>query len=100
MQRHSGTVLNSSACHAFSARLASLRIVCGLGTGSERHHEVLAHTNDLSIVGDDIRALERSADVLLNACKDTGLAVNIGKTKYKEVGCHRGIVTNEHIIGQ
>ena len=36
-----------------------------------------------------IRTIERNADVLLSACKDIGLAVNIGKTKYMEIGCHR-----------
>ena len=33
------------------------------------------------------------ADVLLNACKDIGLAVNTGKTKYMDIGC-RGIQLN------
>ena len=31
---------------------------------------------------DDISRMQRNADVLLNACKDIGLAVNPGKTKY------------------
>ena len=35
--------------------------------------------------------------MLLNACKDIGLAVNKGKTKYMEVGRHRGLIANEHI---
>ena len=35
--------------------------------------------------------------VLLNACKDIGLAVNTGKTKYMEIGRNRGVITNEHI---
>ena len=35
--------------------------------------------------------------MLLNACTDTGLAVNTGKTKYKEIGRHRGMSANEHI---
>jgi hypothetical protein len=35
--------------------------------------------------------------VLLNACKDIGLAVNTRKTKYMEIGRHRGIIANEHI---
>ena len=35
--------------------------------------------------------------MLLNACKDIGLAVNIGKTKYMEIGHHRGMMANEHI---
>ena len=38
------------------------------------------------------------ADVLLNACKDIGLAVNTGKTKYMKTGRHRGIMENEHIM--
>ena len=36
--------------------------------------------------------------MLLNVCRDIGLAVNIGKTKDKEVGRHRGMVANEHIV--
>ena len=42
-------------------------------------HQVLAYADD---VNDDIRTIERNGDVLLHACKDIGLAVNIGKTKY------------------
>ena len=40
--------------------------------------------------------IERSADVLLNACKDIGLAVNTGETKYMEIAHHRGIIANAH----
>ena len=35
--------------------------------------------------------------VLLNPCKDIGLAVNTGKTKYMEIGRHRGMIANKHI---
>ena len=37
--------------------------------------QVLAYAD---LIGDDIRTIERNADVLLNACKGIGLAVNIG----------------------
>ena len=50
----------------------------------------------VNLLGDDIRVIERNADVL-NACKDIGLAVNIGKTKYMEIGSHRGVIANSHI---
>ena len=30
--------------------------------------------DDVNLIGDDIRTIERNADVLLNACKDIGLA--------------------------
>ena len=35
--------------------------------------------------------------MLLNACKDTGLTVNTGKTKYMEIGHHQGMIANAHI---
>ena len=46
-------------------------------------------------IGDDIRATGRNADVLLNACKVIGSAVNIGKTEY--IGHHWGMMENGHI---
>ena len=49
------------------------------------------------LIGDDIRTIERNSDASLNACKDIGLAVNTGKTKYMEIGRHRGMIANEHI---
>ena len=35
--------------------------------------------------------------MLLNACKDIGLTVNTGQTKYMEVGHTRVLIVNEHI---
>ena len=35
--------------------------------------QVLANTEYGYLIGDDIRTIERSADVLLNACKDIGV---------------------------
>ena len=46
----------------------------------------LAYADDVNLIGDDIRTIERNADVLLNSCKDIRLAVNTGKTKYMEIG--------------
>ena len=41
--------------------------------------EIGRHADDVNLIGDDIRTIERNADVLLNACKDIGLSLNIGK---------------------
>ena len=60
-------------------------------------HQVLAYAYDVNLIGDDIRTIERNADVLLNACKDIGLAVNTGKTKYMEAARNQGMRANEHI---
>ena len=62
-------------------------------------HQVgqLTYADVVNLIGDDIRAIERNADVLLKACKDIGLAVKTGKTKYMEVRRHRGMMVNKHI---
>ena len=60
-------------------------------------HQVMAYADDVNLIGDDIRTIERNADVLLNACKDIGLTVNTEKTKYMEMGHHRGMIANAHI---
>ena len=52
-----------------------------LGLDVNGTHQVLAYADDVNLIGDDIKTTERNADVLLNACKDIGLAVNIGKIK-------------------
>ena len=57
----------------------------------------MAYADDVNIIGNDIRTIERNEDVVLNVYKDTGLEVNIGKTKYMEIGRHQGIIANEHI---
>jgi hypothetical protein len=36
--------------------------------------------------------------VLLNTCKEIGLAVNKGETKYMEIGHHRGMIANEQLV--
>ena len=53
--------------------------------------------DDANLIGNDIRTIERNADLSLNPCVDIGLAVNAGKTKYMEVGRCRVKRANEHI---
>ena len=55
--------------------------VTNLGLDMNGTYQVLACADDVNLISDDIRTIERNADVLLNACKDIGLVVNIGKPK-------------------
>ena len=48
-------------------------------------HQVLAYPDDVNLIDDDIRTIERKADTLLNVCKDIGLAVKTVKHMYMEV---------------
>ena len=56
---------------------------------------LLAYAYSLNLTCYNFRTIERNANVLLNACEDTGLIVNTRKAKYNEVGRHRGMMTNE-----
>jgi hypothetical protein len=40
-------------------------------------HQVLGYADDVSLIDNDVRTINRILDVALNACKDIGLAVNI-----------------------
>ena len=60
-------------------------------------YQTVAYVDGVNLIDGDIRTIERKADVLLNVCKDAGSAVNIGKTKYMEVGRHRSMMANEHL---
>ena len=57
----------------------------------------MTFADDVNLIGDLIRAIEINADVLLNVCKDIGLVVNAGKTKYMEIGRHGGMIAYKHI---
>ena len=54
-------------------------------------HQIMGYADDVNLIR-DIR-IEKNT----NACKDMGLAVTIVKTKYVEIGCHRGMIANELI---
>ena len=56
-------------------------------------HLVLVYADDVNLI-DDIRTIERNADMLLDASKYVGFAVNIGKTKYMEIWRLRGMIAN------
>ena len=57
----------------------------------------MAYADDVNLIGEDIRTIERNAIFLLNARKDIGLAVNTRKTIYMDTGRNGGMIKNDHI---
>ena len=57
-------------------------------------YQVLAYGDDVNLIDIINLIYENNRN---NACKDIGLAVNTGKTKYMEIGRHRGMIANDHI---
>ena len=56
-----------------------------LGLNMNGNHQVLAYGDDVNLIGNDTRTIERNSDALLNTFNHIGLAVNTGKTKYMEI---------------
>ena len=60
--------------------------------------QVLAYENYINLIADDTReAREEIVQALLNAFRDIGLEINVGKTAYMETNCHRDILDNESV---
>jgi hypothetical protein len=59
--------------------------------------QVMACADDVNLKYDNIRTIKRIVDVLLNASKDIGLAVNAWKIRFLEVGHQRGMKASLHI---
>ena len=59
-------------------------MLTNLGLDMNGTHQVSAYADEVNLIGDDIRTIERNADVLINACKDIGLAVNTKKWDVNE----------------
>ena len=59
--------------------------------------EIILHRYTASLIDDGIITIGRIADLLSNACKDISLPVNTKKSKYMEIGLHRGMKTKGHI---
>ena len=57
----------------------------------------MAYADDVDVIGDDIRTIEKKNRRVVNSCKNIGLAANSGKTKYMEVGRHQDRMVNQQI---
>ena len=45
-------------------------------------HQLLAYADDVNILGGSVHTVEKNAEALVVASKETGLEVNADKTKY------------------
>jgi len=45
-------------------------------------HQLLAHTDDINMLGGSVRTVKENAETLVVASVETGLEVNVDKTEY------------------
>jgi hypothetical protein len=52
-------------------------------------HQLLAYTDDVNLLGDNIDTIKKKTETLIDASKEVGLEINVEKTKYMLLSCHR-----------
>jgi hypothetical protein len=61
-------------------------------------HQLLAYTDDLNLLGDNIGTImKKKTETLIDASKEIGLEINIEKTKYMLLSHHQNGSQNQDI---
>jgi hypothetical protein len=53
-------------------------------------HHLLAHADDVNLLGDNIDTIKKNTEILIDAGKEVGLEINVEKTKYMLLCRRRG----------
>jgi hypothetical protein len=56
--------------------------------------QLLAHDDDMNLLGDNIDTIKKKAKILIDASKKVGLKINVEKTKYMLLSGHQNAGQN------
>jgi hypothetical protein len=59
-------------------------------------HLLLVYVDDVNMLGDNIDAIKKSMETLIDASKEVGLEVNTEKTKYMLLSHHQNAGQSRH----
>jgi hypothetical protein len=57
-------------------------------------HQLLAYTDDVNLLGDNIDTIKTNMETLIDASKEVGLEINVEKTKYMLLSRHLNVGQN------
>jgi hypothetical protein len=60
-------------------------------------HHLLSYADDVNLLGDNIATVKKNTETLIDASKEVGLELNVGKTKYMLLTCHQNVGQNRNI---
>jgi hypothetical protein len=60
-------------------------------------HQLLAYTNDVNLLGDNIDIIKKNTETLIDASKEVDLEINVEKTKYMLISRHHNVGQNRDI---
>jgi hypothetical protein len=49
-------------------------------------HQLLAYADEMNLLGDDIDAIKKNTETLIDASKEVGLEINVAKPEYQYAG--------------
>jgi hypothetical protein len=52
-------------------------------------YQILAYTDDVNLLGDNIDTVKKNTETLIDASKELGLEINVEKTKYMLLSRHQ-----------
>jgi hypothetical protein len=60
-------------------------------------HQLVAYTDDVNLLGDNIDIIKKNTETLIDASKEIGLEINVDKTKYMLLSRHQNEGRNRDI---
>jgi hypothetical protein len=65
-----------------------------LGLKLNGTHHLVAYTDDMNLLGDNIDTIKRNTVTLIDASKEVGLELNVEKVKYMLLSRHQNVGQN------
>jgi hypothetical protein len=59
--------------------------------------QLLAYADDVNLLGGNRAITNKNTDTLIHASKEVGLEINVEKTKYMLLSCHRNVGRNQDV---
>jgi hypothetical protein len=60
-------------------------------------HQLLAYTDDVNLLGDNIDTIKKDTEYLIDVSKEVGLEINVEKTKYMLLSRHKNVGRNRDV---
>jgi hypothetical protein len=60
-------------------------------------HQLLAYTDDMNLLGENIDAIKKNTETLIDAINEVGLDINVEKTNYMLLSHHQNTGQNHDI---
>jgi hypothetical protein len=57
-------------------------------------HQLLAYTDDVNLLGDNIHTIKKNTETLIDASMEVGLEINVKKIKYMLISCQQNVGQN------